>query len=76
MMYTKLIFLHSILFEDNTNLFFAHEDIKTLFYTVNIELSNVAEWFKSNRLLLPISKKKYTLFHRQNEKERYTVNTS
>lgn len=68
--------LHSILFADDTNLFYAHKDIKTLFRTVNNELSKLAEWFKANRLSLNISKTKYTLFHRQNKKDDIPLNIS
>ena len=37
---------NTIMFAD-TNLFYSHNDIKILFKTVNNELKNIHEWFKS-----------------------------
>ena len=54
--------LNFILFADDSNLFYSHKDIKTLFKIVNEELIKVDEWFKSNKLSLNIKKTKYTLF--------------
>ena len=52
------------MFADDTNLFFSHENMSTLFLTVNSELHKIREWFKANRLLLNIKKNKYTFFHK------------
>lgn len=51
-----------ILFADDTNLFYSHINIKTLFETVNLELDLINEWFKANKLSLNVKKTKYTLF--------------
>lgn len=40
--------LDSILFADDTNLFYAHNDIRILFKTVNIELQNLAGLEQTN----------------------------
>ena len=37
--------LDPIMFADNTNLFYSHKNIKTLFQIVNSELKLVNEWF-------------------------------
>ena len=52
--------LDLIMFADDTNLFYSHHDIKTLFSTVNEELEKLGGWFTTNRLSLNITKTKYT----------------
>ena len=44
------------MFADDTNLFPSHQNLKTLFSTVNNELTNIHEWFKSNKLSLQLPK--------------------
>ena len=56
--------LKHIMFADDTNLFYSHNNIKTLFQTVNKELTLINEWFKANKLSLNTSKTKYTFFHK------------
>ena len=41
-----------ILFADDTNLFYSHINIKTLFETVNLELDLINEWFKANKFVI------------------------
>ena len=55
--------LNPIMFADDTNLFYSHKDIKTLFKTVNEELKNIHEWFKANKLSLNVTKTKCSFFH-------------
>ena len=38
------------MFADETNLFYSHKNIKTLFQMVNSELKLVNEWFLANEL--------------------------
>ena len=51
-------YLDPIMFADNTNLFYSHKNIKTLFQIVNSELKLVNEWFLANKLSLNAKKKK------------------
>ena len=44
------------MFADDTNVFFSHKDIKTLFHTINTELVKVNHWFKANKLSLNVRK--------------------
>ena len=37
--------LDSIMFEDDTNLFYSHQNIDNLFSTVNLELQCINQWF-------------------------------
>ena len=57
------------MFPDDTNLFYSHHDIKTLFSTVNEELEKIEGWFTANRLSLNIKKAKYTFFHKNSVKD-------
>ena len=44
--------LFFILFADDTNVFYSHTCINTLFKMVNVELALVAEWYRANRLII------------------------
>ena len=61
--------LDPIMFADDTNLFYAEENIKTLFDTVNIELQKISQWFISNKLSLNVTKTKYSFFHKPSKKD-------
>ena len=56
--------LNSILFADDTNLFYSHKNINVLFETMTKELADVNEWFKANKVSLNVGKTKYTFFHK------------
>ena len=60
--------LVSIMFVDDTNLFYSHQNIQDLFSTVKSELECINKWFKANKLSLNINKIKYTLFHKKSTK--------
>ena len=51
-----------IMFADDTNLFYSSNSVRDLFTTVNNELKEISDWFKSNKLSLNVKKTKYTLF--------------
>ena len=57
------------MFADETNLFYAEENIKTLFDTVNIELQKINQWFISNKLSLNMTKTKCSFFHKPSKKD-------
>ncbi|XP_065651061.1 uncharacterized protein LOC136079263 [Hydra vulgaris] len=61
--------LNSVRFANDTNLFYTYSNIKTIFFTVNRELENLNDLFKSNKLSLNISKTKYILFHHQSKSD-------
>ena len=61
--------LHPIMFADDTNLFYAEENIKTLFDIVNIEFQKISQWFISNKLSLNVTKTKYSFFHKLSKKD-------
>ena len=52
--------LDPIMFADYTNHFYSHQNIKTLFGTVNCELQKVCDWFRANKFSLNVTKSNYT----------------
>ena len=61
--------LDPIMFADDTNLFYEHNDLKTLFSLVNQELQKNNEWFEANKLSLTVEKIKYCLFHKPSRRD-------
>ena len=51
------------LFADDTNLLYAHKNLKTLEMVVNAELKNIYEWLLANKLSLNTKKTNYIIFH-------------
>ena len=51
--------LDSIMFADDTNLFYTHSNMQRLFSTVNEELASNNQWFTSNKVSLNAKKKKF-----------------
>ena len=62
-------FLSPIMFADDTNLFYSHNNIKILFKNANDELEKISKWFKANKLSLNEGKTKFTLFHKPRDKD-------
>ena len=61
--------LDPIMFADDTNLFYEHKDLKTLFPQVNQELLKINERFEANRLSVHVGKTKCSLFHKPSRKD-------
>ena len=61
--------LEAILFADDTNLFYSHNNVKELFRTMNTELSHLNDWFCANKLSLNTDKTKFVLFHEAKSKD-------
>ena len=57
-----------LLFADDTNLFFACDDLDVLYSTVRIDLALVFKWLLSNKLTLNNDKTHYILFHRKQKR--------
>ena len=53
----------SLLFADDTSIYYSHSDIKQLEATLNSELQSLDIWMKSNKLSVNISKSNYLIFH-------------
>ena len=57
------------MFEDDTNLFYSHNNVKILFKNANDELEKIPQWFKGNKISLNEGKTKFTLFHKPRDKD-------
>ena len=57
-----------IMFAGDTDFFFEHSNINTLFKTVNDELIKINEWFSASKLSLNAGKTKFSLFHKLGKK--------
>ena len=57
------------MFADETNPFYKHKDLKTLFSLVNQELQKINEWFEVNKRSLNVGKTKHSLFHKASIKD-------
>ena len=55
------------MFADDTNVFSSHSNIKDLF-NVNLELNEIAVWFKDKKLSLNEGKTKCKFFHKFRQK--------
>ena len=55
----------SILFADDSNLFFSCTDPSIMEQNINIELENISTWLKVNKLSLNIGKSPYMIFDKQ-----------
>ena len=62
------------LFSDDSNLFFAHENLKHLEELVNVHLDNIHIWLCANKLSLSIKKTNYVIFHPPQKKLVYNPN--
>ena len=49
------------MFADDTNLFYSNKNIKILFKEMNIELKNISEWLRANKLSINIDKTNFIL---------------
>ena len=54
--------LFFILFADDTNVFYSHKSLHSLFETVNAELTLAADWFCANKLTLNLEKTNFIIF--------------
>ena len=68
--------LDPIMFADDTNFFYSHQDIKTLFETLNCEVEQICEWFRANKLPLNVKKTNHTLFHENSSKDKLPLKMS
>ena len=58
------VLLNFIIFADDTNLSFAHQNIEHLFQAMNTELNAVCNWFMANKLSVNPKKTTYMIFYK------------
>ena len=51
-----------VLFADNTNLFFSHNDLSYLMETINSEMIQLSNWFLANKLSINVKKSNFMIF--------------
>jgi len=61
---------NTIMFADDTNLFFSGKGIDPPVNRVNCELEKITDWFKANKLSLNTNKTHFILFRTHNKKLR------
>ena len=61
------------LFADDTNLFYAYKNLKSLETIVNRELIKVVLWLIANKLSLNIKKTNYIIFHPYQKRINYNI---
>ena len=54
--------LEFILFADDTNIFYSHQNLNILMSTVNTEIEKLFTWLQSNRLSINLKKTNFILF--------------
>jgi len=57
----------TILFADDTTLQLSSDNLENLYSSANMEMKNLSDWFKANKLTLNTSKTKYILFRRKQQ---------
>ena len=63
-----------ILFADDSNIFYSHNDPTILTRVLKEETEKLSEWFKANKLSLNLDKRKYMLFKPKQKKARLNIN--
>ena len=59
-----------VLFADDTNLFFSHNDLSYLMETINSEMFQLSNWFLANKLSINVKKSNFMIFKpRQNRQK-------
>jgi hypothetical protein len=58
----------SLLFADDTSIFYSHADIDHLVHVLNEELNNIDIWMKCNKLSINTKKTNYIIFKHKQKK--------
>ena len=61
----------SILFADDTTIYISSNNISNLYRDMNIELDNITDWFRANKLSLNVTKTNYMIFTNTNTEQRH-----
>ena len=61
--------LDPIIFADDSDLFYEHNDLKAFFSLINQELQEINEYFEASKLSLNVEKTKYSLSHKPSRRD-------
>ena len=64
----------SILFADDTTIYYSHSNLNTLYTNLNKDLQILNDWFKTNKLSLSVSKTQYMIFNKKKTNVHKTQN--
>lgn len=62
-----------LLFADDTNLFYSHDNISSLTNIINSELRLLSDWFRANKLSINIPKSNYVIFKTRQKKQTFDL---
>ena len=57
----------SLLFADDTTIYYSHSNLNTLYTNLNKDLQILNDWFKTNKLSLNVSKTQYMIFNKKHQ---------
>ena len=63
---TCLTYTQAVLFADDTTIYTSSDNIIDLYHNINVDLSNLVDWFRSNKLALNTTKTNFMLFTNSN----------
>jgi hypothetical protein len=63
-------------FADDSNLFYAHKNLRSLEEHLNQQLINIHNWLCANKLSLNVDKSHFVIFHPVQKVVDYTINLS
>ena len=63
-----LTVIKSILFADDTTIYYSHSNLNTLYTNLNKDLQILNDWFKTNKLSLNVSKTQYMIFNKKKQR--------
>ena len=61
--------LDFILFAVDTNIFFSHSNLESLYLIVNGELNRLTDWFRANKLSVNIKKSNFMIFRPRQKRQ-------
>jgi hypothetical protein len=67
-------FLELVIFADDTNLFFSHNDLNYLNTIINSELDKLSIWLQTNKLTVNINKSNYIIFKPRQRRQLLDLN--
>ena len=73
-LHLNLLHTNSILFADDTTLYYSHKNLNYLKWCIEEDLQSLQDWFNSNKLTLNLSKTVAMLFHRNKTKTAQKIN--
>jgi hypothetical protein len=65
--------LELILFADDTNIFFSHDDMPKLMNVVNSQMQNISEWLRANMLSLNEKKSNFMIFRPRQKRQTFDL---